>query len=77
MQQHEDDLVDHVLAQEPREVVRFPAIAEAPPMLPMVLWHRRNSAALPETGTHDIEEGRSQNDSGLQGRKQSCRDVLF
>jgi hypothetical protein len=26
---HEDDLVGHVLAQEPWEVVRFPAIAEA------------------------------------------------
>ena len=25
---HEDDLVGHVLAQEPREVIRFPAIAE-------------------------------------------------
>jgi hypothetical protein len=25
---HEDDLVDHVLAQEPWEVVHFPAIAD-------------------------------------------------
>jgi predicted phage terminase large subunit-like protein len=39
---HEDDLVGHVLAQEPWEVVRFPAIAEADEVLEIeTIWRSR------------------------------------
>jgi len=50
---HEDDLVGHVLAQEPWEVVRFPAIAEADEVheIETAIWGpqcftRRQCAAL-------------------------------
>src|SRR5438874_10542708 len=39
---HEDDLVGHVLAQEPWEVLRFPAIAEADEVHPIeTIWRPR------------------------------------
>jgi hypothetical protein len=40
---HEDDLVGHALAQEPREVLSFPAIAEADEV------HRIETVGGPET----------------------------
>src|SRR5204862_5352113 len=52
---HEDDLVGHVLAQEPWEVVRFPAIAEAAEVHeietiwgPRYFMHRRGDALHPD-----------------------------
>src|SRR5205814_1914184 len=39
---HEDDLIGHVLAQEPWEVVRFPAIAETDEVHPIeTIWEPR------------------------------------
>src|SRR4029077_3611627 len=54
---HEDDLVGHVLAQEPWEVVRFPAIAEADEVHEIgTIWDPRCSTRRQGDALHPARE---------------------
>ena len=73
---HEDDLVGHVLAQEPWEVVRFPAIAEADEVHEIeTIWgpqrftRRQGEALHPEREPLDDPRAHPPHDRRIQFRR--------
>ena len=77
---HEDDLVGHVLAQEEREVVRFPAIAEEDEVhdIEMILgprtFMRQRGEALHLSASHSTPRSHPLHDGeyNFAGQYQQC-----